>query len=65
MQVIKDAIFDFAHEIATEVYADHKEINSEVERRMTEDGYHADDDVDMINIYVSDFIMEMINEKMK
>ncbi len=66
MDYIKDPIEDLALEIAREVYEKHDEIIREVQRRMTEDGYHADDDVDVMDEYISDYIKyDIIEEKLK
>jgi len=65
MDYIKDPIQDLTLEIAREVYDKHDKIIEEVQRRMTEDGYHADDDVDVMDQYISDYIQyDIIEEKL-
>jgi len=59
MLYINDAIFEFVKEIAQEVYDKHDEIYREASEGL------LDDDHEQVDMNVNDFIMEMINERMK
>lgn len=64
MKTIKDAIFDFAHDLAIEVYQEHDNIYKQAAERTTSDGYHEGDDVDVMEDNITDVISEMIEEKL-
>ena len=62
---INDAMFDVMYELAMDVFDRSDSIYAEAEAEVVQSGGHADDDVDQIEMNISDIITEMINERLK